>query len=119
MAQLTLKGIVKEVSSVEEYGKESKKGRRQSFILFIPGFVDDFGEKRGSDEEWQIDIFNDNIEKYGLNTNTIDKKVEVDVYISGRSYEKKEGGKGYAVNVNLKSIKEFGKANKFGDDLPF
>ncbi|HWK58710.1 MAG TPA: hypothetical protein VNQ80_15310 [Parapedobacter sp.] len=92
MAKFNLKGIVKRVMPVVNYGSGESAGRRQSVILFVPGYVDGFGDKKGQDEEWQLDIFNDRIDKMGLNTNLHEKRVEVVVYVDSKRFQKRETG---------------------------
>ncbi|GGH28414.1 hypothetical protein FAZ19_19820 [Sphingobacterium alkalisoli] len=127
MATTTLKGIVKDVLPVETYNDGT--GRKQTIVLFIPGYVDQWsGEKKGADEEWGVDIFNDNIEKHSLNNNCIDKKAEVEVYLKGKAYDKKDGsGRAFLIGASLKTIKLLESAgtafkeSATGDDgdLPF
>lgn len=106
MAITTLKGIVKELKPIETYGDMSKPGRKQTVVLFIPGYTDQWtGEKKGPDEEWGIDIFNEKIEEHGLNVNCVDKKAEMEVRLRGRSYNRTDGEKGYSIGATLKSIK--------------
>ena len=128
MATTTLKGIVKEVKSVEYYG-EGNQGRRQTLVLFVPGYVNQYQEKLSQDEVWGIDLFNKKIEEFGLNANCLSKKAEVEVYLSGKEFYKKDGsGKMYAISARLKSIKlgevvnyqtETSYQPKDDDDLPF
>lgn len=106
MAKIILKGIVKRVMPVENYGSGDSAGRRQSVILFVPGYVDGFGDKRGQDEEWQLDLFNEKIDKMGLNTNLHEKRVEVVAYVSSRKFQKRDTGEDmWMVNVNLGELK--------------
>lgn len=128
MATTTLKGIVKEVKPVEYYG-EGNQGRRQTLVLFVPGYVNQYQEKLSQDEVWGIDLFNKKIEEFGLNANCLSKKAEVEVYLSGKEFDKKDGsGKMYAISARLKSIKlgevvnyhtETSNQPKDDDDLPF
>lgn len=104
MPKVTLKGIIKDVTPVETYG-ENNQGRRQAIILFVPGYVDSFGDKRGRDEEWSIDAYNENIDKHGLGTLKAGSRVEVEIWISSREFDKKDGtGKAYITSCNLRSI---------------
>lgn len=103
MAKLQLKGIVKQVMPVETYGTNA--GRRQSLILFVPGYVDGFGDKRGQDEEWQIDVFNDKIDKFSLNSNLHDKRVSVELYVNSRKIQGREGQDMWIINAVLSDIK--------------
>ncbi len=128
MATTTLKGIVKEVKPIEFYG-EGNKGRRQTVVLFVPGYVNQYKEKLSQDEIWGIDLFNKKIDDFGLNSNCLSKKAEVEVYLSGKEFDKKDGsGKMYAISARLKSIKlgeqvnyqmESSNEEPEDDDLPF
>ncbi|WP_353183542.1 hypothetical protein [Parapedobacter lycopersici] len=105
MAKIILKGIVKRVLPVEFYGND-RSGRRQSVILFVPGYVDQFGEKKGQDEEWQLDLYNDKIEKMSLNTNLHEKKVEATVYLNSKKFQRKDDGSDmWAISANLHELK--------------
>lgn len=104
MAKIQLKGIVKRVMPVETYGQD-KSGRRQSVILFVPGYVDQFGDKRGQDEEWQLDLFNDRIDKFNLNGNLHEKRVVVDVYVNSRKILGRDGQDLWIINAALGDIK--------------
>lgn len=106
MAKIELKGIVKEITKVENVGKDGTT-KKQSLILFVPGYVDGFGEKRGDDEEWSLDIFNKKIEQLNLNDNLLDKKVVCSVYVSSRYFKTNEGKELYIVNSNLADISLF------------
>lgn len=128
MAITKLRGIVKDVQPIETYGELSNQGKKQTIVIFVPGYVDPLTqEKRSPDEEWGVDIFNAQIEKFGLNVNSVDKIVEAEIVLRGRSYDRREGGKGYSINATLKDIKIGNTANTSfkehasagDDDLPF
>lgn len=109
MAKIELRGIVKEITEIENVGKEGTT-RKQSLILFVPGYVDQFGEKMGDDEEWSLDIFNKKVDQLALNDNLLDKKVVCTVYVSSRYFKTTEGKELYIVNSNLADIKLFESA---------
>jgi len=118
MATTTLKGIVKHVLPIETYGDGA--GRKQTIVVFIPGYVDQWtGEKKGADEEWGIDLFNKNIDEYKLGRDAVDRKVEAEVYLKGRSYDRADGKKGYSIGATLKSIRLLEHAGTNFDDIPF
>lgn len=103
MATTTLKGIVREIKPIETYGTN---GRRQTLVLFVPGYINEYQEKITKDEIWGIDLFNKKIDDENLNSNCISKKAEVEVWLSGTEFDKKDGsGKMYAISARLKSIK--------------
>lgn len=105
MPKVTLKGIIKAVLPVETYG-DNNQGRRQSIILFVPGYVDEFGDKRGRDEAWSIETFNDGIEKHGLSNIQQGSRAEVEFYINSREFDKKDGtGKTYMTSSSVRNIK--------------
>lgn len=103
MAKIQLKGIVKHVSSVETVGDKGTK--KQSVGLFVPGYVDEFGDKKGRDEEWEIDLFNEKITNLGLNNNLVDKRAVVTVYVSSNRVQNRDGKDIFIINANLGDIK--------------
>lgn len=104
MATTTFRGIVKKVF-IENYGEVSNPGKRQTLIILVPGYVDQYGEKRGADEMYEINQFNESINKNPISADDIDRKIEVEVYLKGREFDKKDGsGKAYAVGLNVKSF---------------
>lgn len=123
MATTIIKGVVKDILPIEHYG-EGNVGRRQTLVVFVPGYVDQYGEKKAKDEEWGVDIYNARIEHFALNSNCISKKADVEVYLTGRRWQTDEKS-GYSVSVTLKSI-QLGDAVQIDgiqpptdDDLPF
>lgn len=122
MATTSFKGIV-EKTEISNYGEGEKAGKRQSIVVMVPGWTDSYGEKKGPDEKFQIDQFNDNIEKNPITTADIGRKIDVEVYLKGREFDRKDGeGKAYAVGLNIKSFKlgdMVRNATQEEDDLPF
>lgn len=90
MAKLQLKGILGSVSAVYEVGTE-KKILKQSFTLLVPGYVDQFGDKKGNDEWWKIDIIGqDAIDKFRLpQSENLGKKAICDLWINSSYVEAK------------------------------
>lgn len=103
MAKIELKGIVKGVTEVQNVGKDGAT-RKQSIILFVPGYRDEFGDQKGEDEEWKLDMFNKRIDDIGANSNLIDKRVKCIVYINSSKVIGKEGETLHFVNTNLGKI---------------
>lgn len=117
MAKITLKGTVKEVKPVQTYG-DTNQYRKQSVILFIPGYVNEFGEKMGPDEEWELEASNQRIDTLKIADLQVGERLEVTTYISGVGYDRKDGsGRGYFINARIGDIKSHGKPDN--DDLPF
>ena len=103
-----LKGVVKEVGPIETVGEKGTK--KQTIILFVPGFVDQFGDKKGRDEHWPLDIMGDNVAKLNMQPTAIKQKAECTIYVSGTAFDKKDfSGVGYAINANLVEIKLIGE----------
>lgn len=103
----TLKGIIKEVGQVETIGQNAIK--KQTIILFVPGYVDQFGDKKGRDEFWPLDIMGDRVSALNIQPSAVKQKAEVTLYITGNAFEKKDqSGTGYTINANLAEIKLMG-----------
>jgi hypothetical protein len=103
-----LKGVIKEVGAIETVGEKLTK--KQRIILFVPGYVDQFGEKKGRDEHWPLDVMGDNVAKLNLQNTAVKQKVECTVYISGNVFDKVDlSGVGYAINANLVEVKMLGE----------
>ncbi len=122
MATTSFKGIVKAVET-SNYGEGANTGTRQSIIVFVPGYVNQFGEKKGADNIFQVDQFNDAIKENPISKEDIDRKIELEVWLSGRSYERKDQqGWGYSIGMRVKTMKLLEKAKvvaEADDDLPF
>jgi len=123
MATTSFKGIV-EKTEISNYGEGDKAGKRQTIVVMVPGWTDAYGVKKGADEKFQIDQFNDNIEKNPIKTADIGRKIDVEVYLKGREFDRKDGeGKAYAVGLNIKSFtlgdRVYDAPVFEEDDLPF
>jgi hypothetical protein len=118
MAKLEIKAIIKHVGEVETFTNYFK----QRIIVMVPGYVDQFGDKKGKDEYWPVDIFGDKIDRYNLRPSHVNEKADVKLFVAGSRFEKKDGtGVGYAINCNLDSITLLGQSTApvEEDDLPF
>lgn len=103
MAKVQLKGIIKRVLRPETVGQNNV--RKQTLILEVPAYTDEWGEKRGEDEEWAIDLFNDRIDKANLSTGMQGKRAIVDVYLNSRKFQRQnDGTDGYIINAVLGRI---------------
>lgn len=107
MAKLSLKGFVSGVGEVEVVGE---KGTRRMFVVLnVPGYTNEFGEKKGKDQHWLIAALNDNIEKFKLGPDLKDKKAEITFYCESIYTESKQPGKEgepqYFVNNTLAEFK--------------
>lgn len=134
MAELKspLKGFLQSVGPLEEVG--ANKTIKQRISVFVPGWINEFGEKKGKDQQWDIDIFGaEAIDRHNVQDRLVGSKVEVEVYISSTYYESQATGwTGCIYNTNLKSFKVLEVAPEKGappsveagadipdDDLPF
>lgn len=64
MAQLTLRGFIKEVSGVELVGDNATK--KQAVILTVLARKDEFGADIGKEETWCIFAFGEGVDKFKL-----------------------------------------------------
>jgi len=105
MAKIQLKAVVKTVTSVSSrVGRDNRTNTFQGLIVTVPGYVDGFGEKKGKDEDWEIQLINDTITKHDLlSKNLQGKKVIVDAYLNSNAFIH-NGEQKYALNLNLASI---------------
>lgn len=131
MAKITLKGIIHEVGNIEYVGE--KEYPKQFIIIFVPEYVDEYGEKKGKDEHWQVTLFGNNVDKFNIQPRNLNAKVKVDLYLKSMKYEGRDGKIGYMINADLASIEYVAAkpqddsspvpdsvaANPDDDDLPF
>lgn len=116
MAKIQLKGFLVNIGQLEEVG--ANKTIKQSVILKVPGYVDSFGDKKGNDEYWQIDMLNDAIDKFNIQERHKNAKVKADVYVNSNWWENKTTGKsGCVVNVRMAAI-EFVDGAKLANTNP-
>lgn len=102
--KIELKGFVNQVGPIETVGANNTK--KQQVIFFVPGYTDQFGDKVGRDEFWPLDVMGEKIQKLNITSNSVGQKAIATVYVSGNSFEKKDGtGMGYTINANLAEIK--------------
>ncbi len=103
MAKIELKGYVLAVNKPDEVGE--KKTMKQTVIFKVPGYVDQFGDKVGQDEEWPLDIIGENVVKLGLTTAAQGKKAKCVVYVGGQKYMRKaDNAEGWVINARLHTI---------------
>lgn len=104
--KIQIKGFVKSVGPVisKTAADRSKFHYEQSILILIPGYVDQFGDKKGEDEIWEFKIFNDAIDKHNLHATIEGRKAVVDGYLNSRAF-KKNGVEAYALNLRLADIK--------------
>lgn len=103
MAKIELKGYVLFVNRPETIGE--KQTPKQVLILRVPAFRDEFGDTRGQDEEWPLDILGDNVAKFDLRPEAIGKRAKCTVYLNGQKFTKKaDNTEGWTINARLGAI---------------
>ncbi len=100
-----LKGFIRVVSPVQELSDE-KKTQIQYMVLEVTGYTNQFGEKKGKDQQWLLQTLGDRIAKLALNSNMEGAKAAVTFYAESFCLEAREEGKNpfYVVNNTLESI---------------
>ena len=103
MASVILKGKIIHVGSVEFVGE--KKTAKQDIILFVPGYTDGFGDKKGIDENWKISIMGKDVQQGGMAPNRVGEKASMKVYLNSKLVPSKTGGEDmYIINAVLAEI---------------
>lgn len=88
MAKIELKGTVIAVMPVQTVGDKGTK--KQNFVFQVPGYVDGFGDKKGEDEMWSIDVVGeDRIKKFNLTDDLERRKATIQVYINSNLIPKR------------------------------
>jgi len=120
MPTTTFKGIVQSVT-METYG-EDNTGKRQNIVVLVPGYTDAYGDKKGADEIYEVNQFNEGITKNVITEEDVNRKIDLELYLKGRAFDKKDGtGKAYIIGLSVKSMKlgDKIKVEEKEDDLPF
>ena len=120
MPTTTFKGIVQSVT-METYG-EDNSGKRQNIVVLVPGYTDAYGDKKGADEIYEVNQFNEGITKNVITEEDVNRKIDLELYLKGRAFDKKDGtGKAYIIGLSVKSMKlgDKIKVEEKEDDLPF
>lgn len=97
-----LKGFIRMVSPVQELTDE-KKTKIQYMVFEVPGYTNQFGEKKGKDQQWLLQMLGDRIAELKLTKGFCGKKAEITFYAESFCLEAKEEGKNpfYVVNNTL------------------
>lgn len=87
MAKITMKGFFEAIGKDEVFGE--KGTRVQKVIFMVPGFVDQFQEKKGKDERWELAVMGDKIDELDLNKKISDsRKAEVICFVNSKVWYK-------------------------------
>lgn len=85
MPKITLKGTFISVTPARKVGETGKEIFIQDLIFKVPGYVDSFGDKKGQDEYWQIQIIGeDNVRKHNLSIDLETQKATLNVWINSK-----------------------------------
>lgn len=79
------------------------QGQWQEIRITKPGFVDEYGEKKGKDKIFPVILYNNDISHHNLMPQR-GKKVDVEAYLNSNEY-RTEKGLAYNLSLKLKSIK--------------
>lgn len=102
MARLLLEGEIIEVLPVTEVGEN--KTKKQSVIVKVPGFKDDWSGREGRAEFWQMDALGDKIEQLKLSKDLEGKTGIFKCFINSNLVITKDKTNIYPVNVALASF---------------
>jgi len=105
-----LKGFLRVVMPVQKLS-DAKQTSIQYLVVEVPAYVNSFGEKQGKNQQWLIQILGEKrINDFNINQDSINKKVEIDIYTESFCIESKIDGKNpfYVVNNTLSAFKILG-----------
>ena len=89
MAKIEMKGFFEAVEKEEVFGE--KKTRVQKVIFMVPGYTDQFGDKKSDNEYWEISVMGDKIDALDLNNKITDsRKAKVFCFVNSKIWFKKE-----------------------------
>ena len=108
--KIEIKGIGKVITPVVTRigaGKNGADVRKQSLVVTVRGYRDEFGQQLGKDEDFELQLFNDKIEKYNLQPEHLwGKPLICEGYLKSRAY--KSGGEDkYELNLILGKVSVF------------
>lgn len=78
--------------------------KRQTIILLEPGYVDDFGEKKGRDNQWRVSIYGDRITKFAITSAHVGRKAKVRLAFTSTESIINGGIRKYEVSARLNDI---------------
>lgn len=103
MAKFVMKGFFENVGPIEVVG--DKNTRVQNVYFMIPGYVDQFGDKVGTDEYWEIGVMDKKIDEFDLVNKISDsRKAEITIFVNSRVWYAKEDAEKVKPNYRLYAI---------------
>lgn len=107
MAKIELKGIIQKVGIAQNVGTGDFMIQR--FVFLEPAFTDMFGDKRGTDNIWQIKILGaDKIQTFGITPEMVEQKATLIVYLDSKEVKGTNGKEYfYPIEANLGKFELF------------
>lgn len=91
-----LKCLFHEVGEPAVVGQPGNTIKVQKIMFIVPGYVDGYGEKKGEDEPWVMDVIGTDIEKFNLTKDHEGKKVQIMFYMKGFAKAATDSSKAYS-----------------------
>jgi hypothetical protein len=102
MAKLQLEGEFIEVLAIEEVGENRTK--KQSVVIKVDGFKDEWSGKEGRAEYWKLDAMGDKIDQLKMSSDLEGKKALFRIFINSNLVVKADGSNIYPINAALASF---------------
>lgn len=103
--KVEIKGIVKAISGVTaSVTKKNEQLQYATISVIKPAFVNEYGEKKGSDSVYEFKLFNEKIKLIG--DLAPGNKVHINGYLNSSVYTSADGKTGYNLYLNLTDIKK-------------
>jgi hypothetical protein len=101
MAKLELKGVFTEVGAVRTVGE--KETRIQDLMFLVPAYRDGYGEVKGDDEVWNVQVMGKRIDDLKLDATFVGKKAKLTCFANSKTFTK-DGKTSIFVNISLGSL---------------
>jgi hypothetical protein len=82
MAKIELKGTLTGVGAVELVG--DRKMQKQCVVVECKAFIDDYGDAKGKDEQWLLEVIGDNVANLNLSEKMVGSKGKFTVFVESR-----------------------------------
>lgn len=103
MAKVELKGFFENVGPIEVVGE--KGTRVQNAYFLVPGYTDQFGDKVGIDEYWEISVMDKKIDELDLENKITDsRKAHIVFFVNSKIWYAKEDKKKENPNYRLYAV---------------
>jgi len=99
---IEIKALVEKINPAYTKSGNGKETLVQTIILKVPGYVDQFGDKKGDDEYFEATLFNDKIKKLNLDPYELEgAKVKAKCFLNSNYYKEKNT---YILNLLLHTL---------------